>query len=434
MVHRLPLENDALGEPVELTRFGSWVNAITTSGNFVAAGSSDSTVRVWRTDADPSGRTLGFSAPVTALQPVSGQRLAVALTNGDVHILDLARALVYPGPGNVFTTQFSANGERLLVVPGAINRLSVFDTSVSDDPSLLLRIDGDEESGFNGVGTISPDGDLVVAARRDGTMLGFDITDAQRPERVFTEKVSEEMPEHVVFAPSGDFFVVGGDDDNVHVVSLAGASVTDVQQLTGPTNYVLNVGVSPDETQIAAASLDGSVHRWVREGDAWTALDPIQVGSAVLTLAFHPDGDRLAAAGSDSVVRVWDIGDGAPDLAEELSGPDNEVYQVNFSSDGRLAAASLDQTVTIWAPADAGGASPYTTYAVLRPGAGALYATGWAPGGGQLVAGGVDGAVHLWDIDPEAIRERICTTGGDLLSQDEWDQKVGGLAYESPCS
>ena len=433
VLSRVPLADGVLGEPVEVSRFDSWVNALSTSAGYLAAGSSDSTVRVWRSDADTDGRALAFSAPVTSLQPVAGQRLAVALTNGDVHLVDLARTLLYPGPGNVFTTQFSADGERLVVVPGAVNRLSVFDMSAPDDPTLLLRIDGDEESGFNGVGAISPDGELVVAARRDGVVLGFDISDPRRPERVFAEKVSDEMPEHVVFAPSGEFLLVGGDDNLVHVVSLADGAVGDIESLTGPTNYVLNVGISPDETQVAAASLDGSVHRWVREGDRWTALEPIEVGSNVLTLAFHPDGDRLAASGSDTVVRVWDVSGDSATLEAELTGPDNEVYQVAFSADGRLAAASTDQTVTVWSPSTDDVSSAYSPYAVLRPGTGALFATGWSPGGDRLVAGGVDGAVHLWDTDPASIRQRVCTTGGDLLSEEEWEQSVGGLPYRSPC-
>jgi WD40 repeat protein len=435
LVQRLPLEDAGLGEPVEVAQFDSWVNAMTTSDGYFAAGSSDSTVRVWRSEADTSGRSFSFSAPVTSLQPVEGRRLAVALTNGDLQVVDLARALVYPGPGNVFTTQFALEGERLLVVPGLVNRLAVFDTSVPGEPALLARIAGDEESGFNGVGTISPDGDLVVVARRDGNVIGFDISDPERPQRLFMEKVSDEMPEHMLFAPSGDFFAVGGDDNMVHVVSLSDGEVTGVEDLSGPTNYVLNVGISPDGDEVAAASLDGSVHRWVRDGDTWTAIDPLEVGSAVLTLAFHPDGGLLAASGSDTVVRLWDIRGSEPVLSAELTGPDNEVYQVNFSSTGMLAAASTDQTLTVWEPADEDAdAVAYTTYAVLRPGSGALFATGWAPGGAQLAAGGVDGAVHIWDVDPADVRERICATGGDLLSEEEWHQKVGGLAYEPPCS
>ena len=433
LVSRVSLEGSSLGEPVEVSRFGSWVNALTAWDAYLAAGSSDSTVRVWRSEADISGRPLTFTAPVTSVQPLDGQRLAVALTNGDVHVVDLARALVYPGPGNVFTTQFSGNGERLLVVPGQVNRLSVFDTANPGDPTRLTTIQGDEESGFNGVGTISPDGRLVVAGRRDGHVLGFDISDPKRPERLFTEKVSDEMPEHVLFAPSGEFFVVGGDDNLVHVVSLTDGVVTQVQELSGPTNYVLNVGISPDETQVAAASLDGSVHRWVRDGDEWAPLSPLEVGSGGLTLAFHPDGDRLAASGSDATVRVWDLSGAEPVLTSELTGPANEVYQVNFSSDGRLAAASTDQTLTVWEPDDE-APEAYVTYAVLRPGSGALFSTGWAPDGDRLVAGGVDGAVHLWDVDPDAIRERVCAAGGDLLSREEWDKKVGGLPYASPCS
>ncbi|KAB7744235.1 AAA family ATPase [Nostocoides sp. F2B08] len=433
ILRRIPVGED-LGEATELLRFGSWVNAIATTEGFVAAGSSDSTVRVLRSADDTTGSELPFAAPVTAVRPLAQSRLAVSLTNGETHVVDLSRARVFPGPGNVFTTRYSADGERLLVVPGTVNRASVYDTSVPGEPSLLTTIEGDDEAGFHGVGAISPDGGLVVVARRDGVVLGFDLTGAGEPRRVFSLPVSDQMPEQLAFSPSGGYFVVGGDDQQVHVVSLVGGEAVVEASLDGPDNYVLGVAIAPDDSTIAAASLDGSLHRWARSDEGWEAIAPIEVGSQLLTVAFHPDGDLLAASGTDRIVRVWDVRDpGAPELLEELAGPDNEVYQLGYSREGELAAASLDQTVTTWSSTGSGADVSHVKEFVLRPGSGALFAVDWRPGGDELVAGGVDGAVHIWDTDLAQIRDQVCGGGGDLLGPDEWERLVGGLEFRPPC-
>ncbi|MGA8046193.1 MAG: helix-turn-helix domain-containing protein [Dermatophilaceae bacterium] len=433
ILRRVPV-SDGLGEPTELYRFGSWVNAITAADGFVAAGSSDSTVRVLRSPDDTTGSELRFSAPVTGVQPLAQSRLAVSLTNGETHVIDLSRALIFPGPGNVFTTRYSADGERLLVVPGTVNRASVYDTSVPEEPQLLATLEGDEEAGFHGVGAISPDGGLAVVARRDGVVLGFDVTGSGGPRRVFSLPVTDQLPEQLAFSPSGAYFVVGGDDQQVHVVSLVGGEAVVEASLGGPTNYVLGVAISPDGSTIAAASLDGSLHRWVRSGNGWEELAPIEVGSQLLTVAFHPEGGLLAASGTDRIVRVWDVRDpAAPEPVEELTGPDNEVYQLGYSREGELAAASLDQTVTTWSTVGSGSDVSHVKEFVLRPGSGALYAVDWRPGGDELVAGGVDGSVHIWDTEIGQIRERVCGGGGDLIGPDEWERLVGGLEFRAPC-
>jgi WD40 repeat protein/transcriptional regulator with XRE-family HTH domain len=433
ILRRVPV-GDTLGDPTDLLRFGSWVNTVTTGDGFIAAGSSDSTVRILRSPEDVTGSEVRFAAPVTVVRPMTQSRLAVTLTNGETHVLDLSRALIFPGPGNVFTTRYSADGERLLVVPGTVNRASVYDTSVPGRPVLLATLDGDEEAAFHGVGAMSPDGGLAVLARRDGVLLGFEVSAAGAARRVFSLPVSEEMPEHMAFSRSGAYVLVGGDDRQVHVVAVDGAEPVLEASLTGPDNHVLGVAIAPDDSWIAAASLDGSVHRWVRAGDGWEAIAPIEVGSHVLTVAIHPGGELLAASGTDRIVRVWDISDPAsPVLVEELTGPDNEVYQIAYSPEGELAAASVDQTVTTWATEDSEDDVRHVKEAVLRPGSGVLYAVDWRPGGDELAAGGVDGAVHIWDTDVEQIRDRVCGGAGDLIDPAAWDRLVGGLAFRAPC-
>jgi WD40 repeat protein len=70
------------------------------------------------------------------------------------------------------------------------------------------------------------------------------------------------------------------------------------------------VSNSPDGTQLATASRDGTARIWDgATGYTRTTLTGHQ-GSAV-AVAFSPDGCQLATASDDGIIRIWDTATGA---------------------------------------------------------------------------------------------------------------------------
>ena len=116
--------------------------------------------------------------------------------------------------------------------------------------------------------------------------------------------------------------------------------------LTGHTNLVYGVALSPDGTLLATASADNTAREWnpatgehIRTFTAHT--------DSVFGVAFSPDGTLLATASWDQTVRVWNSATG--EHIRTLTDHTNGVSGVAFSPDGTLlAAAGYYKTVLVW--------------------------------------------------------------------------------------
>lgn len=77
--------------------------------------------------------------------------------------------------------------------------------------------------------------------------------------------------------------------------------------LTGHTNHIEQLALSPDGKQLASASLDGTVKLWdIATG---TLLQTFDVStSGVSSVAFSPDGTLLAGGTTDGQVVIWQVG------------------------------------------------------------------------------------------------------------------------------
>ena len=79
---------------------------------------------------------------------------------------------------------------------------------------------------------------------------------------------------------------------------------TQIQVLTGHTNWVSSVAFSPDGKLLASGSYDNTIRLWnVETGE------PIQVlaghTTGVISVAFSPDGKLLASGSDDHTIRLW---------------------------------------------------------------------------------------------------------------------------------
>lgn len=117
---------------------------------------------------------------------------------------------------------------------------------------------------------------------------------------------------------------------NGRTVWIYTAALEQVRALKGHDEPVRWVVWSPDGTQLASASLDGTVRVWdVASGETVTTLQ----GHAdwAVGAAWSPDGAQLVSGGTDGTVRVWDVASGAE--VTQLGVSRVESITVQFADD-----------------------------------------------------------------------------------------------------
>ncbi len=162
--------------------------------------------------------------------------------------------------------------------------------------------------------------------------------------------------------------------------------------LTGHTNYVIGVAISPDSKTLASCSYDKTIKLWHLETGNLLGTLTAHTGW-VSCLAISPDGKTLASGSLDSTVKLWEIGSG--NLRKTLTGHSGYVISLAISPDGKfLASGCFDNTIKLWELATG---SPIGT---LIGHTGYVEALAISPDGNTLASGGGydDHSIKLWDL------------------------------------
>jgi WD40 repeat protein len=160
----------------------------------------------------------------------------------------------------------------------------------------------------------------ALRALRDGTLLTASLDNTVRRSTAMLDPIATWRAPGIdglldaAIDPKERFIVAGGDGFEVFRWDLTkpGAPVT---ALLGHRGTVWSVDVSPDGTQVASASSDGTIRLW--DTARWFAADyqpKILKGppGGVLGVAFSPDGTRLASGHQKGAAIVWDLARGLP--------------------------------------------------------------------------------------------------------------------------
>ncbi|MDJ0688468.1 MAG: AAA-like domain-containing protein [Xenococcaceae cyanobacterium MO_188.B32] len=164
--------------------------------------------------------------------------------------------------------------------------------------------------------------------------------------------------------------------------------VDEYNRLSGHSEVVFGVDISPDGQLIATASSDRTVKLWQADGTLLHTFAGHQ--AAVWDVAFSPDSQLIATASRDYTVKLWHL-DGR--LLNTLKGHQDEVIGIAFSPDGRLiATASRDKTVKLWQ-------RDGTLIDTLQAHNNSVWKAVFSPDGQTIATGSEDKTLKLWKIN-----------------------------------
>lgn len=165
--------------------------------------------------------------------------------------------------------------------------------------------------------------------------------------------------------------------------------------LTGHSDFVNSVAISPDGQILASGSVDRTIKLWdVGTGELLNNITGHSSG--VTCVAFSHDGKTLASssANPDGTIKLWDPQTG--ELKGTLKGDDwvvLNVWSIAFSPDGQILVSGhqVDSTVKIW---NLGTGELLHT---LRGHVWGVKAIVFSPNGDIIVSGGWDSNIKIWN-------------------------------------
>jgi hypothetical protein len=163
-----------------------------------------------------------------------------------------------------------------------------------------------------------------------------------------------------------------------------------LRTITGHTDEVTALAVTPDGRQVVSASDDETLRVWnLSSGEVRRTL--IGHTGGVTAVAVTPNGRQVVAASRDRTLKVWNLCSGAEQRT--LTGHTSPVTAVAVTPDGRqIVSASQDGTLKVW---DLHSGEVLRT---LTGHTGTVWAVAVTPNGRQVVSASHDRTLKVWDL------------------------------------
>ncbi|WP_407738951.1 CHAT domain-containing protein [Hyalangium sp.] len=290
----------------------------------------------------------------------------------------LSRAVLRGHQEAVVYVEVSPDGQRV-VTASRDGTARIWRTDGEGDPLVLA---GHEGPVYHA--TFSPpDGALVLTSSHDGTARLWRTSDGH----LLREFRHRGVVQWGAFSPDGRQIATASRDGMARVWSLETVAEPLVLRHQGP---VSTVAFSPDGKRLVTASQDGKAR--ILSFDAPASPRELPHAATVTSALFDPEGTRVLTVARDGIARIWPVsGLGGPVL---LKGHQGELTTARFSPDGQwVVTASVDNTARLWR-ADGSGEPR-----VLRGHQGAVrMATFSGPLGDRILTVSSDTTARLWSV------------------------------------
>jgi len=178
--------------------------------------------------------------------------------------------------------------------------------------------------------------------------------------------------------------------ETLNVLQEARAADVQILAITGHTDRIRSVAISPDGQKVATASFDNTARLW----DAGTGQELMILGHPgdhFIQIVFSRDGRWIATASYDKTARLWDATTGQ--LIRDFIGHTDRLRSLAFSADGRrLVTGSYDRTLRIWDTATGKQLQVMNGHDEVVSG------VGFSPDGSRVVSASYDKTVRIWDV------------------------------------